>query len=87
VRDRQHWNSANIKPRDPVISGPVQPDRPQRHGPGRERAPDPRRPGRPGAAGNRRRRQLTGKGGQIMPARLPSGRPGSRRMKAARFLP
>ena len=21
VRDRQHWNSANIKPRDPVILG------------------------------------------------------------------
>ena len=40
VRDRSHWNSANIKPRRPGDPGPVHADRPERHGHRGQRAAD-----------------------------------------------
>ena len=48
VRDRQHWNSANIKPARSGDPGPVHADRSQRHGHRRERPPGAR--GKDGAA-------------------------------------
>ena len=52
VRDRTHWNSANIKPRDPVILGLCTPGRPERRA-GRGRGA--RAGNAPAAAAGRRR--------------------------------
>ncbi len=47
VRERSHWNSANIKPRDPVILGLCSQTDLNAHGQRRQRTPDARGPAVP----------------------------------------
>ncbi len=63
VRDRTHWKSAEIRPRDPVLLGLVQPDRPRRRGDHRTGAKAGSRhaAGRPGS---RRRDLISAAGGR-----------------------